>query len=132
MPYGYKQSCISRTPYPPITGAQNSDPSPQILVGMWKNFIIDFAFRHANQKRLPAPDLDKLLLSLCLHGCEKVMGTRTEFHFGWVYAFFIRLSSLRNWRTPTRETSCNPAPPAQLCGSSGKHLSSSTVLLVIQ
>jgi len=34
MPYGYKQSRISRTPYPPIggahavTGAQNSDPLP--------------------------------------------------------------------------------------------------------
>lgn len=26
----------------------------------------------------------KLLLSLCLHGCERFMVTRTEFHFDWV------------------------------------------------
>jgi len=49
MPYGYKQSRISCTPYPPIgegpsaTGAQNSDPSPQIFVGTWKNFVTDLA-----------------------------------------------------------------------------------------
>ena len=54
---------------------------------------------------------DKLLLSLCLHGCERVMVTRREFHFGWVYTFFVQLSSLRNWCTLTRETSCGPAAP---------------------
>ena len=43
MPYGYTQSRISRTPYPQITGAQNSDPSPQIMVGTRNNFVIDLA-----------------------------------------------------------------------------------------
>jgi len=47
----------------------------------------------------------------CLHGCERVMVTRTEFHFGWVYTFFVQLSSLRNWCTLTRETSCNLTLP---------------------
>jgi len=58
------------------------------------------------------------------------MVTRTEFHFGWVYTFFVQLSSLRNWCTLTRKTSCDPALPAQLCGSSCKH-PPSIVLLVI-
>jgi len=46
MPYGYKQPHS----VPPnwggghtATGSQNSDPSPQILVGTWKNFVIDLA-----------------------------------------------------------------------------------------
>jgi len=48
MPCGCEQSRISRTPYPPIgghtaTGAQNSDPSLQFLVGTRKNFVIDLA-----------------------------------------------------------------------------------------
>jgi len=48
MPYACKQSRISRTPYPHLggqapTGAQNSDPSPQILVGTRNNFVIDLA-----------------------------------------------------------------------------------------
>ena len=61
---------------------------------------------------------------------ERVMVTRTEFHFRWVYTFFVQLSYLRNWCTLTREASCDPAPPAQLCGSSCKH-PHSTALLVI-
>jgi len=78
-------------------------------------------FRHANRRRLPAPAVDKLFLSLCLHGCERIMATRTEFHFGWwVCTFFVQRSSLRNWCTPTRETSCVPATPTQLCGLSFK------------
>jgi len=48
MPYGCKQSRISRTPYPSIgghaaTGAQISDPSLQFLVGTQNNFVIDLA-----------------------------------------------------------------------------------------
>ena len=42
--------------------------------------------------------------------CERVMTTQAEFHFSWVYAFSA---------TPrSRETGCDPAPPAQLCWSS--------------
>ena len=45
MPYGYKQPCQAYS-IPPnwgnaATGAQNLDPSPQILVGMRKKFVID-------------------------------------------------------------------------------------------
>ena len=42
---------------------------------------------------------------------RKGCGTRAEFHFGWVYTFFVQLSSLRNWCTLTRATSCDLAPP---------------------
>ena len=49
------------------------------------------------------------------------MVTQTEFPFGWVYTFFVQLSSLQNWCTLTKKTSCDQAPPAQLCGSSCKH-----------
>jgi len=31
-----------------------------------------------------------------LLGCERVMETRAEFHFSWVYTFSATLSSLRN------------------------------------
>jgi len=60
MPYGYKQSRISRTPYlpnwegPSATGAQNSDPSPQILVGTRKKFVTDLAdFSTSPEKGCP-------------------------------------------------------------------------------
>jgi len=59
MPYGYKQSRISHSPYSQLgghaaTGAQNSDPSPQILVGTWKNFVIDLAdFSTQTEKGCP-------------------------------------------------------------------------------
>ena len=51
--------------------------------------------------------------------CERVMTTRAEFHFSWVYTFSATPRSLRIWTThPPRETGCDPAPPAQLCWSS--------------
>jgi len=51
--------------------------------------------------------------------CERVMTTRAEFHFSWVYAFSATPRSLRIWAThPPRETGCDPTPPAQLCWSS--------------
>ena len=51
--------------------------------------------------------------------CERVMTTRAEYHFSWVYTFFATTRSLRIWAThPPRETGCDPAPPAQLCWSS--------------
>ena len=50
---------------------------------------------------------------------ERVMTTRAEFHFNWVYTFSATPRSLRIWAThPPRETGCDPAPPAQLCWSS--------------
>ena len=52
--------------------------------------------------------------------CERVMTTRAEFHFSWVYTFSATPRSLRIWApVPTRETGCDPALPAQLCWSSG-------------
>ena len=54
-----------------------------------------------------------------LSRCERVMTTRAEFHFSWVYTFAATARSLRIWAThPPRETGCDPAPPAQLCWSS--------------
>ena len=51
--------------------------------------------------------------------CERVMTTRAEFHFSWVYTFSATRRSLRIWAThPPRETGCDPAPPARLCWSS--------------
>jgi len=51
--------------------------------------------------------------------CERVMTTRAEFHFSWVYTFFATPRSLRIWAThPQRETGCDSAPPAQLCWTS--------------
>jgi len=53
--------------------------------------------------------------------CERVMTTWAEFHFSWVYTFFATPRSLRIWATHSLiETSCNPAPPAQLCWSSSR------------
>jgi len=68
-------------------------------------------------------------LGLCLHGFKRVMVTTMEFHFGWVCLFCVQLSSLWNWCTLTRETSCHPAPPTQLCESSCKHPPSITLLV---
>ena len=53
--------------------------------------------------------------SSCLLGCERVMETRAEFHFSWVYTFSATLSSLRNWanndrywlRPNTHPANCN-------------------------
>ena len=51
--------------------------------------------------------------------CERVMETRAEFHFSWVYTFSATLSSLRNWANNGR---CRllPSTPAQLCWSSSR------------
>jgi len=44
--------------------------------------------------------------------CERVMTTRAEFHFSWVYTFSATPRSLRIWAThPPRETGCDPASP---------------------
>ena len=52
----------------------------------------------------------------CLLGCERVMETRAEFHFSWVYTFSATLSSLRNWANNDRYR-LRPSTPAQLCWS---------------
>jgi len=52
--------------------------------------------------------------------CERVMKTRADFHFSWVYTFSARPRTLWIWApVPPRETGCYPALPAQLCWSSG-------------
>jgi len=52
--------------------------------------------------------------------CERVMTTREELHFSWVYTFSATRRSLRTWApVPPRETCCDPALPAQLCLPSG-------------
>jgi len=44
--------------------------------------------------------------------CARVMTTRAEFHFSWVYTFSATHRFLWIWAThPPRETSCVPAPP---------------------
>jgi len=55
----------------------------------------------------------------CLLGCERVMETRAEFHFSWVYTFSAIFSSLRNWSNHDRYQS-RSSPPAQLCWSSSQ------------
>ena len=55
----------------------------------------------------------------CLLGCERVMETRMEFHFSWVYTFSAMLSSLRNWANDDRYR-LRPSTPAQLCWSSSR------------
>jgi len=74
--------------------------------------------------------LDKLLVSLPLHRFERAMATWTELHFWWVCTFFVQLSTLQNWCTLTRETSCAQQPPAPLCGSSCKHPPSIALLVI--
>jgi len=74
---------------PPSTHQWQHHPSAIIHMIVWNGYPTSFvaAVQLAS---------DKLLLS-CWHGCEKVMATRTEFHFGgWVYTFSVQLSSLRN------------------------------------
>ena len=45
-----------------------------------------------------------------LLGCERVMETRAEFHFSWVYIFLPRSALCRTEQT-TIDTGCNPALP---------------------
>jgi len=54
-----------------------------------------------------------------LLGCERVMETRSEFHFSWVYTFSATLSSLWNWANNDRYR-LRPSTPAQLCWSSSR------------
>ena len=54
-----------------------------------------------------------------LLGCERVMETRAEFRFSWVYTFSATLSSLRNWANNDRYR-LRPSTPAQLCWSSSR------------
>jgi len=51
--------------------------------------------------------------------CERVMETRVEFHFSWLYTFSATLSSLRNWANNDRYR-LRPSTPAQLCWSSSR------------
>ena len=55
----------------------------------------------------------------CLLRCERVLETRAEFHFRWVYTFSAMLSSLRNWANHDRYRVW-PSTPAQLCWSSSR------------
>ena len=52
-------------------------------------------------------------------GCERVMETRAEFHFSWVYTFSGTLSSLWNWVNNDRYR-LRPSTPTQLCWSSSR------------
>ena len=54
-----------------------------------------------------------------LAGFERVTTTPTEFHISLVYTFSATPRFVRIWApVPPRETSCDPALPAQLCWSS--------------
>jgi len=65
---------------------------------------------------LLAQNYELLQSNNCLLGCERVMETRAEFHFSWVYTFSAMLSSLRNWANHDRYR-LRPSTPAQLCWS---------------
>ena len=66
-----------------------------------------------------AQNYEPLQSNNCLLGCERVMETRAEFHFNWVYTFSATLSSLRNWANHDRYR-LRPSTPAQLCWSSSR------------
>jgi len=66
-----------------------------------------------------AQNYELLQSNNCLLGCERVMETRAEFHFSWVYTFSAMLCSLRNWANNERYR-LRPSTPAQLCWSSSK------------
>ena len=83
--------------------------APQ-AAGFCRSGIIDF---------LLAQKYELLQSSSRLLGCEKVMKTRAEFHFSWVYTFSSTLSSLRNWVNKDRYR-LRPSTPAQLCWSSSR------------
>ena len=46
---------------------------------------------------LLAQNYELLQSNNSLLGCQRVVETREEFHFSWVYAFSAMLSSLGNW-----------------------------------
>ena len=81
------------------------------------NISIDWIPRVPNQPSSKCKKHCKQYVELAR--CERVMTTRAEFHFSWVYTFSPTPSSLRIWAThPPRETACDPASPAQLYWSS--------------
>jgi len=49
--------------------------------------------------------------------CERVMTTRAEFHFSWVYTFLATPRSLHIW--PDQRDLLRVCNPAQMCWSSG-------------
>ena len=53
-------------------------------------------FRRSWRFDFLAQNYELLQSTNCLLGCERVMETRAEFHFSWVYTFSAMLSSLRN------------------------------------
>ena len=55
--------------------------------GLCRSWRIDF---------LLAQKYELLQSNSRLLGCERVMETRAEFHFSWVYTFSATLSSLQN------------------------------------
>jgi len=59
---------------------------------------------------LLAQKYELLQSNSCLLGCERVMETRAEFHFSWVYTFSATLSSCGTAQT-TIDTGCDPALP---------------------
>ena len=76
-------------------------------------------FRSGRIDLLLAQKYELLQTNSRLLGCERVMETRAEFHFSWVYTFSATLSSLRNWANNDRYRLW-PSTPAQLCWSSSR------------
>ena len=66
-----------------------------------------------------APKYELLQSNSCLIGCERVVETRAEFYFCWVYTFSAMFSSLRNWANHDRYR-LRPSTPARLCWSSSR------------
>jgi len=81
------------------------------------NISTDWIPRAPNQPSSNAKKHCKQFVELAR--CERVMTTRAEFHFSWVYTFSATPRSLRIWAThPPWETGCEPAPLAQIYWSS--------------
>ena len=66
-----------------------------------------------------AQNYELLQSNNCLLGSEKVMETRAEFHFSWVYTFSVMLSSLRNSANHDRYR-LRHSTPSLLCWSSSR------------
>ena len=85
----------------------------KLLHNMWNflshsayDFSLDFSWHQKTNCRRA---------NSCLLGWERVMETRAEIHFNWVYTFSAMLSSLRNWANNDRYR-LRPSTLAQLSG----------------
>ena len=82
-------------------------------------FYESLFFRSGRIDLLLAQKYELLQSNSRLLGCERVMESRAEFHFSWVYTLSATLSSLRNSANNDRYR-LRPSTRAQLCWSSSR------------